>query len=136
MLLGWLLIVLFMGILLNMDKSKIDGQLILNKSKIDGHFADFRKVKNWFYSKTSLGENGCLGSLLPQLLPREAEGFLRGGSHSRHVPLLTYLASLQPIYYNPGFVFIQVINIFTCGVKFNKKVALLISSRELSSYKK
>ena len=67
-----------------------------------------------------------------QLLPREAEDFPRGGNHSKHVPLLTYLAWLQPIYYNPGFVFmyVKLINILACGKNFNKKAALLISSRE------
>ena len=32
-----------------------------------------------------------------QPLPREAEDFPRGGSHPKHMPLLTYLAWLQPI---------------------------------------
>ena len=35
-----------------------------------------------------------------QHLPREAEDFPRGGSHSKHVPQPTYLAWLQPICYN------------------------------------
>ena len=35
-----------------------------------------------------------------QPLPREAEDFPRGGKHSKHVPLLTYLAWLQPIIIN------------------------------------
>ena len=35
----------------------------------------------------------------PTLLPREAEDFPRGGNHSKHMPLLTCLASLQPICY-------------------------------------
>ena len=43
-----------------------------------------------------------------QPLPREAEDFPRGGNHSKHMPLLTYLAWLQPIYYNPKFVFLRV----------------------------
>ena len=30
-------------------------------------------------------------------LPRKAEGFPRGDNHPKHVPLLTYLAWLQPI---------------------------------------
>ena len=30
----------------------------------------------------------------PNLLPREAEDFPKGGNHSKHVPLPTYLASL------------------------------------------
>ena len=43
-----------------------------------------------------------------QPLPREAEDFPRGDNHSKHVPLPTYLAWLQPIYYNSRFVFILV----------------------------
>ena len=42
------------------------------------------------------------------LMHREAEDFRRGGNHSRHMPLLTYLAWLQPIYYDPKFVFKHV----------------------------
>ena len=58
------------------------------------------------------------------LLPREAEDFCRGGNHSKHMPLLTYLAWLQPIYYNSRFVFmhINITKIFTCGENFNKKI--------------
>ena len=40
--------------------------------------------------------------------PREAENFPRGDNHSKHVPLLTYLAWLQPLWYNSWFVFIHV----------------------------
>ena len=57
------------------------------------------------------------------LLPREVDDFLRGGNHSKHMPLLTYLAWLQPIYYNSMVVFIHI-NItksFTCDENFNKK---------------
>ena len=43
-----------------------------------------------------------------QLLPREAEGFSRGGNHSKHVTLLTYLEWLQPIYSDPKFLFMHV----------------------------
>ena len=43
-----------------------------------------------------------------QPLPREAEDFPRGGNHFKHVPLPTYLAWLQPIYYNSRLVFIHV----------------------------
>ena len=39
-------------------------------------------------------------ALHTQPLPREAEDFPRGGNHSRHMPLLTCLAWLQPICYN------------------------------------
>ena len=154
------------------------------KVDIDGHFANFGQVKNWPYSKTPFGENGCLSNFLgylsmpPALLPglsdlwrsppalssnlttfdcllflivyassfliypfsqhsqlgyfwvptfgylpqtvqhlcdsqdtmpcqqspgvltqplsRKAEDFPRGGKHSKHVLLLTYLAWLQP----------------------------------------
>ena len=45
---------------------------------------------------------------LTQPLPREAEGLPRGSNYSNHVPLLTYLTWLQPIYYDLGFVFIHV----------------------------
>ena len=56
-------------------------------------------------------------------LAREAEDFPRGGNHSKHVPLLIYLAWLQPIYCNAGFIFLHVklINNFACGEKFSKK---------------
>ena len=57
------------------------------------------------------------------LLPREVDDFLRGGNHSKHMPPLTYLAWLQPIYYNSMVVFIHI-NItksFTCDENFNKK---------------
>ena len=47
-------------------------------------------------------------ALPTQLLPREAEDFPRCGNHSKHVPWLTYLPWLQPIYYDLGFVFIHV----------------------------
>ena len=36
------------------------------------------------------------------------EDFPRGGNHSKHMPLPTYLAWLRPIYYDLGFVFIHV----------------------------
>ena len=42
------------------------------------------------------------------LLPREAEDFPRGGNHSKHMLLFTYLVWLQPVYHNPRFVFIHV----------------------------
>ena len=35
--------------------------------KIDGHFAEFGQVKSWPYSKTSLGETGCLTNFLGYL---------------------------------------------------------------------
>ena len=49
-------------------------------------------------------------ALHTQPLPREAEDFSYGSAFMA-------LASLQPICYNPGFVFIRVklINIFACG---------------------
>ena len=38
-----------------------------------------------------------------QPLPREAEDFLRGDTHFKHVPLLTYLICLSPkAYYLVG----------------------------------
>ena len=42
------------------------------------------------------------------LLPREAEDFSGGSSRSGHMPPLTYLARLQPIYYNSWFIFIHI----------------------------
>ena len=65
----------------------------------------------------------CDFAFSTQPILREVEDFPRGGNHSKHVPLLTYLAWLQPIYYNPGFVFIHVklINIFACGENFDQK---------------
>ena len=42
------------------------------------------------------------------LLPREAEDFPGGSSRSGHMPPLTYLARLQPIYYNSWFIFIHI----------------------------
>ena len=42
------------------------------------------------------------------LIPREAEDFPRGDNHSKHVPLPTYLAWLQPINCNSRFVYIHV----------------------------
>ena len=58
------------------------------------------------------------------LLPREVDDFLRGGNHSKHMPPLTYLAWLQPIYYNSRFVFIHIniTKLFTCGENFDKKI--------------
>ena len=57
------------------------------------------------------------------LLPRETEDFLRVGNHSRHMPPLTYLAWLQPIYCNSRsiFIHISITKIFICGGNFNKK---------------
>ena len=43
----------------------------------------------------------------PALIPREAEDFPRGDNYSKHVPLPTYLAWLQSIYYNSRLVFIH-----------------------------
>ena len=44
-------------------------------------------------------------ALPPNSLPRKAEDLPRGGYHSKHMPLLTYLAWLEPIYYDPKLVF-------------------------------
>ena len=57
------------------------------------------------------------------LLPREADDFLRGGKHSTHVPLLTYLAWLQPLNKNSRLLFkhVKIKNIFLeqrCKVVF------------------
>ena len=200
MLLNWLLLGwLFLGCLFLVDDR-------FGQVKIDGHFSDFEQIKNLPYSKTPLGETGCLRNFLGylstslalhhgfsdlwrsppalsstpttfscllflffqassffirpvptqsvrlplvtypwlcstyvtcripyhasshQVLPttplaREAEDFPRGGNHSKHVPLLIYLAWLQPIYCNAGFIFLHVklINNFACGEKFSKK---------------
>ena len=67
--------------------------------------------------------------------PQEAEDFPRGGNHSKHMPPLTYLASLQPMCYNSRLVFIHINagKAFTCGENFDKKyraVAKLISNHE------
>ena len=42
------------------------------------------------------------------LLPKEVENFPGGGNHSGNIPLLTYLAWLQPICYNSRLIFIHV----------------------------
>ena len=57
------------------------------------------------------------------LIPREAEDFPRGDNHSKHVPLSTYLASLQPIYYNSQIRIYTCQNCksFACGEDINKK---------------
>ena len=47
-------------------------------------------------------------ALPTQPLPREVENFPQSDNHSKHVPLLTYLAWLQSIYYNLGFACIHV----------------------------
>ena len=72
---------------------------------------------------------------LPTLILREAEDFPRGDNHSKHVPLSTYLASLQPIYYNSQIHIYTCQNCksFACGEDINKKhraAATLISSHE------
>ena len=57
------------------------------------------------------------------LLPRETEDFHRGGNHSKHMPPLTHLAWLQPIYCNSRsiFIHISITKNFFCGENFNKK---------------
>ena len=70
-----------------------------------------------------------------QPLPREAEDFPRSDNHSNHVPLPTYLAWLQPIYYNSWIHIYTCQNCknFDCREDFNKKnraAATLISSHE------
>ena len=46
--------------------------------------------------------------LLTQPLSREEDDFPMGGNHSEHVPLLTYLALLQPIINDSGLIFKHV----------------------------
>ena len=60
---------------------------------------------------------------LPTPILREAEDFPRGDNHSKHVPLSTYLASLQPIYYNSQIRIYTCQNCksFACGEDINKK---------------
>ena len=66
--------------------------------------------------------------MLPtQPLPREAEDFLRGGNHSKHMSLFTYLAWLQPICYNSKLIFIRV------NAAKHKAPATLISSHKLNT---
>ena len=55
------------------------------------------------------------------LSPREAEYFPRGGNYFKHMPLLTYLAWLQPIYHDCKFVFKHVKPKKKFGENFNKK---------------
>ena len=52
-----------------------------------------------------------------QLMPRNAEDFPRGGSHSKHLSLLTYLAWLQPTINNSRLIFrhVKIKSCFTCG---------------------
>ena len=44
----------------------------------------------------------------PTLTLREVENIRRGGNYYKHVPLPTYLAWLQPFYYDLWFIFIHV----------------------------
>ena len=67
---------------------------------------------------------------------KEAEDFLRADNHSKHVPLPTYLARLQAIYYNSKFVFIhvntiKVLLIVKILIKKFKASAALISNHKL-----
>ena len=48
----------------------------------------------------------CWGS--PSLLARGPGDFTGGNNYSGHMPLLTCLVWMQPIYYNPKLVFIPV----------------------------
>ena len=67
-----------------------------------------------------------------QTLPREAEDFPRGGNHSKHVSLLTYLARLQPSINHPRLILSmsKPRDVFFCGEKVSEKAAILINSRE------
>ena len=72
-------------------------------------------------------------ALLP--IPRGAEDFPRGANHSKHVPLSTYLAWLQPIYYNSRFVFIlvktaRILLVVKTLIKKHRAATKLISSHE------
>ena len=71
------------------------------------------------------------------LIPREAEDFPRGDNHSKHVPLPTYLALLQPIYYNCRFVFIHVntLNILLLVKTLIKKQSSSHSNQYPKKYK-
>ena len=70
--------------------------------------------------------------LLTQSLPSKAEDFPWAGNPSKHMPLLTYLAWLQPICYNPKFVFKHIktekVLLVVETLMKNIKVATLISS--------
>ena len=72
--------------------------------------------------------------LLTQSLFSKAEDFPRAGNHSKHMPLLTYLVWLQPICYNPKFVFkhikIEKVLLVVETLIKNIKVATLISSQK------
>ena len=65
-----------------------------------------RHTHFWFTPfPTQLGCLGYLHQLLSaQPLPREAEDFHRGGKHSKHMPLLTYLAWLQTLINNSRLI--------------------------------
>ena len=78
---------------------------------------------------------------LPPNTPREAEDFYRGSNHSKHVPLLRYLAWLQPILHNLGLIFKHVktryiLLVVKSLIKKHKVAAKLISSHESASYLK
>ena len=72
----------------------------------------------------------------PTLIPREAEDFPRGDNHSKYVPLPTYLAWLQPIYYNFRLIFIyaktaKILLVVKTLIKKNRAAATLISSHKI-----
>ena len=69
------------------------------------------------------------------LIPREGEDFPRGENHSKHMPLPTYLAWLQPVHYNSRFLFIHVkstkiLLAVKTLIKKHRAEAKLISSHE------
>ena len=79
--------------------------------------------------------------LLTQTFPREAEDFLRGSNHCKHVPLLIYLAWLQPIINNLRLIFTHVktkdvLLVVKILIKKYEVVAILITSHESASYLK
>ena len=73
--------------------------------------------------------------------PREAEDFSIGSNHSKHVPLITYLAWLQPIIHNLGLIFkhvktTNILLVLKSLIKKHKVIVTLISSHESASYLK
>ena len=70
-----------------------------------------------------------------QPLPREVEDFPRVCNHSKHMSLLNYLSWLQPIRYNPKFVFnhvktAKILLAVKTLIKKQRAAATLISSHK------
>ena len=68
-------------------------------------------------------------------LPREAEDLPKGDNHSKHVPLPTYLAWLQPLCYNSWFVFIHVKTVETLLV-VKTLIKYRAAAKPISSHEK